>query len=63
MNMTPLPKLLTIAEALEYLGCARSTWDRWQQRRVGPTVITLPNGKLRVRVEDLEAWLVEREAA
>jgi hypothetical protein len=54
--------LLTLDELLGEIRSARSTWEKWRARRLGPSVIRLPNGKLRIRRADLDAWL-EGQAA
>lgn len=55
--------LLTVPEVCAELGVSRSTWEKWRARRVGPAVIKLPNGELRIRQAELESWLLTREAA
>jgi predicted DNA-binding transcriptional regulator AlpA len=54
--------LLTLDELLTELGITRSTWDNWRARRVTPPALKLPNGKLRFRRADLDAWLEDRAA-
>jgi hypothetical protein len=54
--------LLTLDQVLVELGgpgspLGRSTWQDWQRRGVGPKVIKLPNGQIRVARDDLNAWL------
>jgi len=54
--------LLTLDQVLAELGgsdgpLARSTWQGWQQKGLGPRVIKLPNGQVRVARDDLNAWL------
>lgn len=57
-----MDKLLTIAEVLEELnGVARSTFNKWRALGIAPRSIKLPNGELRVRRSDLQAWLADRE--
>jgi predicted DNA-binding transcriptional regulator AlpA len=63
MNTVDDMALLTVLEVCAELGVSRSTWEKWRARRVGPAVIRLPNGELRVRRSELEAWLLSREAA
>lgn len=55
--------LMTVSEVCEELGIARSTWEKWRARRVAPPAIVLPNGSLRVRRNELEDWLQDREVA
>ena len=52
---------LTIEAVLRELQVPRSTFFRWRQLGIGPRVIKLPNGQLRVRRSALESWLVRRE--
>jgi len=47
---------LSYVRAMEFLGVSRSTLDCW--RKSGHlTFSKLPNGKLRIRQSDLDAWL------
>jgi len=48
---------LTVDELCEELGIARSTFDDWRAKGRAPRCLKLPNGKLRIRRSDLEAWL------
>lgn len=48
---------MTLQEVLTELGVARSTFDRWVVTGRGPRMVKLPNGQLRCRRADLEAWL------
>jgi len=54
---------LTVAEVCEDLQIAQSTSYEWRTKGTGPRCIKLPNGQLRVRRTDLEAWLDAREDA
>ncbi len=49
--------LLTIAEVCGELGVSRSTYYDWRTKNRAPRSIRLPNGELRVRRGDLDAWL------
>lgn len=56
--------LLTVAQVCRHLNIAPSTWAKWRQRQVGPPVIRLPNGSLRVNADELTAWIEScRESA
>ena len=55
--------MLTAAEVCEDLQIAQSTFYEWRTKGTGPRCIKLPNGQLRVRRTDLEAWLNAREDA
>ena len=48
---------LTIAQFCEELQVSRSTFYDWRSKKRGPRCIRLPNGELRIRRTDLEAWL------
>ncbi len=47
---------LTMSEVLEELGVARSTMDDWRRSGRAPKFVKLPNGELRLRRDDFEAW-------
>ena len=49
--------LLTLAEVCDELQVSRSTFYEWRAKRIGPRVVKLPNGQLRVRRSDLDRWL------
>lgn len=49
--------MLTIPELCEELQISRSTFYQWRQKGRAPKCVSLPNGSLRVRRTDLEAWL------
>ena len=52
---------LTLAEVLAELEIPKSTFFRWKATGQAPRTIKLPNGSLRIRRRDLDAWLSERE--
>jgi excisionase family DNA binding protein len=52
---------LTVSELCAELKVSRSTFYDWRQKRRGPRCIRLPNGGLRVRRRDLDAWLATQE--
>lgn len=52
---------LTVSELCAELKVSRSTFYDWRQKRRGPRCIRLPNGDLRVRRCDLDAWLTTQE--
>lgn len=54
---------LTVSELCAELKVSRSTFYDWRQKRRGPRCIRLPNGDLRIRRRDLDAWLATREIA
>jgi predicted DNA-binding transcriptional regulator AlpA len=54
---------LTIEDVCAELAIARSTFYDWRAKGRGPRCIKLPNGSLRVRRSELDAWLASREDA
>lgn len=54
-------KLLSVAVVLEELDVPRSTFYKWRRLGIAPRCIKLPNGEVRVRRADLDAWLLQRE--
>jgi predicted DNA-binding transcriptional regulator AlpA len=55
---------LTVAQVCAELEVSRSTFYEWRMKKTGPRCIKLPNGDLRVRRSDLDAWIDEHcEAA
>lgn len=49
--------LLTQRQAAAYLNISIRTMQRWRRHGIGPPSIRLPNGYLRYRKSDLDAWL------
>lgn len=60
MPTKALPTLLTVAEVCDYLGETKNTWAKWRAKGIGPVVIRLPNGSLRISEEELIKWLILR---
>ncbi len=55
-------ELLPLAQVLAELGdehgpLARSTFYDWRAKKVAPPCIKLPNGELRIRRAEFDAWL------
>lgn len=48
---------LTVGQLCAELQVARSTFYQWRQLGRGPRCVRLPNGAIRVRRADLDAWL------
>lgn len=48
---------LTVDQFCEELQVARSTFYQWRQVGKAPRCLRLPNGAIRVRRDDLDAWL------
>ncbi|QHY96709.1 Helix-turn-helix domain protein [Streptomyces sp. S4.7] len=55
------PKMLKLREVLEEIDMSRAAFYRMRARNQGPRLIKLPNGHLRVRRSDLDAWLSKGE--
>lgn len=48
---------LTVADICDELGVPRSTFYDWRAKKTAPPCIKLPNGEIRVRRSDLDAWI------
>lgn len=48
---------MTVADVMTELDVARSTLDKWRATGRGPRFKKLPNGELRLKRADYEAWL------
>jgi excisionase family DNA binding protein len=49
--------LLTIEEVTTELQVSRAAFYRWRRQGVGPAVVRLPGGGVRVRRSALSVWL------
>ena len=54
-------EFLTIPEVVAELRIPRSTFYQWRQLRRGPRAVKLPNGDVRIRRRDLDAWIRDHE--
>ncbi len=55
--MSPRPsKMLKLPEVLEEIDMSRAAFYRMRARGKAPRVVKLPNGQIRVRRADLDAW-------
>lgn len=52
---------LKLPEVLSEIGMSRAAFYRLRARGQAPKCIKLPNGQLRVRRRDLDAWLERHE--
>ncbi len=60
MKRSDLPhggELLTLPQVLAELDVPKSTFFRWKAIGKAPRTIKYPNGSLRVRRRDLDAWI------
>lgn len=57
------PQMLKLPEVLEEVGMSRAAFYRLRARGKAPKLIKLPNGQLRIRRSDLDAWLSGCEEA
>ena len=53
--------ILKLPEVLNTLGMSRAAFYRMRVRGQGPRLIKLPNGQLRARRRDLDAWIASCE--
>ncbi|MGL5830213.1 MAG: helix-turn-helix transcriptional regulator [Angustibacter sp.] len=61
---TPRPKI-TVAQLCADLEITRSTFYDWRAKKAGPPCFKLPNGEIRIYLDDYNQWLaqLERSAA
>ena len=57
------PKMLKLPEVLEEIKMSRAAFYRMRARGEAPKLRKLPNGQLRVRRTDLDAWWEDCERA
>ncbi|WP_405871216.1 helix-turn-helix transcriptional regulator [Streptomyces sp. NBC_00005] len=57
------PKMLKLPEVLEEIEMSRAAFYRMRARGKAPKLIKLPNGQIRCRRGDLDAWWAEHEIA
>ncbi|MEU0991053.1 helix-turn-helix domain-containing protein [Streptomyces sp. NPDC005953] len=50
------PQMLKLREVLEEIDMSRAAFYRMRARGQAPRMRKLPNGQLRVRRQDLDAW-------
>jgi predicted DNA-binding transcriptional regulator AlpA len=60
-SAAPRRDFLTLAEFLDALDVPKSTFFRWKAIGLAPKTYKLPNGQLRIRRTDFEAWMTTRE--
>lgn len=52
----PTTRMLTMVEALSELRMSRAAFYRLRARGNAPRCLKLPNGQIRIRRADLDAW-------
>jgi predicted DNA-binding transcriptional regulator AlpA len=57
------PKMLKLHEVLEEIEMSRAAFYRMRARGKAPKLIKLPNGHIRCRRSDLDAWWATHEIA
>lgn len=56
MIAAPATRTLTLVEALSEIRMSRAAFYRLRARGKAPRHLKLPNGQIRIRRADLEAW-------
>ncbi|MEU3736580.1 helix-turn-helix domain-containing protein [Streptomyces sp. NPDC032198] len=54
---------LTLAEVLDEIGLSRAAFYRMRARGYAPKCLKLPNGQIRIRRSDLDAWFATCEVS
>lgn len=60
MSVLDAPTLLTTEQLADVLHVTVGTIHKWNYRGIGPRFLKI-GGRNRYRVQDVEAWLCERE--
>ncbi|WP_033321230.1 helix-turn-helix transcriptional regulator [Streptomyces yerevanensis] len=55
------PQMLKLPEVLEEIEMSRAAFYRMRARGKAPKLIKLPNGQIRCRRRDLDAWWAKHE--
>ncbi|MFI7352715.1 helix-turn-helix transcriptional regulator [Streptomyces avidinii] len=63
MTAAPATRTLTLVEALAEIRMSRAAFYRLRARGKAPRHLKLPNGQIRIRRSDLEAWFEGCEVA
>ncbi|MFE9699460.1 helix-turn-helix transcriptional regulator [Streptomyces sp. NPDC006270] len=56
VTAAPTTRMLTLVEALTELRMSRAAFYRLRARGNAPRCLKLPNGQIRIRRADLDAW-------
>ena len=52
-----MAEFLTVDQLCELLAVSRSTLYKWRTRGLAPAALELPNGSLRFKRSDVDAWI------
>lgn len=63
MTAAPATRMLTLVEALTELRMSRAAFYRLRARGNAPRCLKLPNGQIRIRRADLDAWFEDCEVS
>lgn len=63
VTAAPATRTLTLVEALAEIRMSRAAFYRLRARGKAPRHLKLPNGQIRIRRSDLEAWFEGCEVA
>ena len=55
-----MAEFMTVEELCELLAVSRSTFYKWRTRGLAPAALELPNGSLRFKRSDVDAWIGDR---
>ena len=59
-TVTPSTKAwMSLKDVLAEIAISRSTMNKWRSEGRAPSFIKLPNGELRIKRSEFEAWLIE----
>ncbi|MFC9245199.1 helix-turn-helix transcriptional regulator [Streptomyces sp. NPDC057136] len=61
--MAPRNQTLTLLEVLAEIRLSRAAFYRMRARGKAPQCMKLPNGQIRIRRSDLDAWFANCEVA
>ena len=58
-TVTPSKTWMSLKDVLHEIAVSRSTMNKWRSEGRAPSFIKLPNGELRIKRSEFEAWLIE----
>ena len=58
-TVTPSKTWMSFKDVLAEIAISRSTMNKWRSEGRAPSFIKMPNGELRIRRSEFEAWLIE----